>query len=105
MVCVWSPGSGSGGLEVWSTGVPPYLFGPSEVWRRRDAHFLECGGEQNDAPGHARTRQVTLGRAETVLLLARRHKGKGSCLRVARGAGEQGGTQDFERGGSEACED
>jgi hypothetical protein len=90
----------SGVLEVWSTGVPPYLFGPSEVWRRRDAHFLECGGEQKDTPGHARTRQATLGHTEAALLLARRHKGKGSVSESRKG-----GAQDRERGGSEACED
>ena len=35
-----------GGVWIWSTGVLEYLFGPSEVWRRRDAHFIECGGEE-----------------------------------------------------------
>jgi hypothetical protein len=44
-------GGGGGGvcgvvLAVWSTGVLEYLFGPSEVWRRRDAHFRKGGGAQ-----------------------------------------------------------
>jgi hypothetical protein len=82
-------------LEVWSTGVPPYLFGPSEVWRRRDAHFLECGGKQKDTPGHARTRP---GHPRT-------HRGGAAIGPSVQGQGivsesrKGGGVQDCERGG------
>jgi hypothetical protein len=84
--------SGVLGLEVWRSGVLEYL--------RTYSVLLRFGGDgtlissnagvsrrtHQDTPGHARTRQVTLGHTEAALLLACRHKGKGSCLRTAREA-------------------
>jgi hypothetical protein len=99
VVCVWSTGSGG----VWRSGVLEYL--------RTYSVLLRFGGDgtlissnagvsrrtHQDTPGHG---QVTLGHTEAALLLAHRHKGKGSCLRVARG-----GRPGLRKGGSEACED
>jgi hypothetical protein len=99
--------SGVLGLEVWRSGVLEYL--------RTYSVLLRFGGDgtlissnagvsrrtHQDTPGHARTRQATLGHTEAALLLARRHKGKGSVSESRKG-----GAQDRERGGgSEACED
>jgi hypothetical protein len=38
--------SGVGVLVWWKSGVLEYLFGPIDVWRSRDAHFIEGGGEE-----------------------------------------------------------